>query len=101
MIKFFQFLKRSATSAINFFIQLKHNTILERHFRTKLKRNLTFAIKISQHNVFCNFKVKKRVNNLLKKVEIYQCYNRNGTKLSSTYEIALLIKKKKKIESAA
>ena len=33
---------------MNFMIQLKHNA--ERHFRTKLKRYLTSAIEISQHN---------------------------------------------------
>ena len=28
----------------------RNSAIAERHFRTKLKRNLTFAIEISQHN---------------------------------------------------
>ena len=46
----FFFLKRSATSAMNFLIQLKSNAIAERNFRTKLKRNLTSAIEILQHN---------------------------------------------------
>ena len=35
---------------MNFLIQLKRNAIAERYFRTKLKRNLTSAIEISQHN---------------------------------------------------
>ena len=34
---------------MNFLIQLKRTAIAERHFRTKLKRNLTSAIEISQH----------------------------------------------------
>ena len=41
---------RSATSAMNFLIQLKRNAIPERYFCTKLKCNLTSAIEISQHN---------------------------------------------------
>ena len=36
---------------------------------------------------------RKRVNDLLKKADSYQCYDRNGTKLSSTYKIALLTEK--------
>ena len=36
---------------------------------------------------------RKRVNNFLKKANIYQYYDRNGTKLSSMYGIALLTKK--------
>ena len=35
---------------MNFLIQLNCNAIPERPFRTKLRRNLTTAIKISQHN---------------------------------------------------
>ena len=32
-------------------VEAQHNSaIVERHFRTKLKRNLTSAIEISQHN---------------------------------------------------
>ena len=41
---------RSATSAMNFLNQLKRNAIAERHFYTKLKRNLTSVIEISQTN---------------------------------------------------
>ena len=41
---------------------------------------------------------KKTVNNLPKKAGIYQNYNRNETKSSSEYRIALLIKKKKKLK---
>ena len=48
--RIFLILKRSATSAMNFLIHLKRNAIPERHFRSKLKRDLTSAIKISQHN---------------------------------------------------
>ena len=37
----------------------RNSAIAERHFRTKLKRNLTSAIEISQHNannrIFCKF----------------------------------------------
>ena len=57
----FFFLKRSTTSAINFLIQLKCNAIAERNFRTKLKRNLTSAIEILQHNAntaFFKFQTK-------------------------------------------
>ena len=45
--------------------------ISEWHFRTKLKRNLTSVIEISQHNaniVFFAILDRKRVNNLLKKM---------------------------------
>ena len=35
---------------MNYLIQLKRNAIAERYFRTKLKRNLTSAIEISQHS---------------------------------------------------
>ena len=41
----------------------RNSAIAERYFRTKLKRNLTSAIEISQHNAntafFCNFRLKK------------------------------------------
>ena len=33
----------------------RNSTIAERHFRTKLMRNLTFAIEISQHNANAAF----------------------------------------------
>ena len=45
--------RRSTTSAMNFLIQLKRNTIphlRNRIFWTKLKRNLRSAIEISQYN---------------------------------------------------
>ena len=61
----------------------RNSAILERHFYTKLKRNLTFAIKISQHNTNTAFFAildGKRTNNLLKKADIYQYYDRNVTK---------------------
>ena len=79
-------------------VEVQRNSVIaERHFRTKLKRNLTFAIEISRHDsnaaFFANL-YRKRVNNLLKKAFIYQYYGRNGTKLSSIYRIALLTKKK-------
>ena len=62
-------------------------------------RNLTSAIKISQHNAnsaFYTILDRKRVptNNLLEKVDIYQYYNQNGTKLSSMDRIAQLTEKK-------
>ena len=44
-------------------VEAQHNSaIAERHFGTKLKRNLTSANEISQHNAnttfFCDFKLK-------------------------------------------
>ena len=74
----------------------RNSSIAERHFGTKLKRNLTSAIEISQHNVnnaFFASLFRKRVNSLLKKAEIYQYYDWDGTKLSSMYRILLLTKK--------
>ena len=55
-------------------VEAQHNcTTEEQHFRTKLKRNLTSAIEISQHNanttVFAILH-RKRVNNLLNKPDI-------------------------------
>ena len=51
----------------------RNSAIAERHCLTKLKRNLTSAIEISQHNAntafFCDFD-RKRANNLLKKIDI-------------------------------
>ena len=65
---------------MKFLIQLKRTAIPERHFCTKLKRNLTSAIEISQNNantaLFAIFG-KKRVNNLLSKFGIYQNYDRD------------------------
>ena len=84
-------MKRSTTSAIE-----------EQRFFTKLKRNLTSVMKISQHNANSAFFVildRKKANNLLKKADIYHYYDRNGTKLSSMYKIALLTEKN--FESAA
>ena len=53
----------------------RNSAIAERHFCTQLKRNLTSAIEISQHNVntaiFAIFD-RKIVNNLPKKADIYQ-----------------------------
>ena len=69
---------------------------MEWHFRTKLKRNLTSAIEISHRNANTAVFVilnEKGVNNLLKKADIYQYYDRNEAKLSSMYRIALLTKK--------
>ena len=80
----------------------RNSAIAERHFRTKLKRNLTFTIEISQHNANTAFFAildRKRVNDLLKKADIYQNYDLNGTKLSSMYRIAILTKKKKKLKA--
>ena len=76
----------------------RNSAIAERHFRTKLKRNLTFAIEISQHNaniaLFFDFR-QKRVYNLLKKTDIYQNYDQNRTTFSLMCRIALLTEKKK------
>ena len=74
----------------------RNSAIAERYFRTKLKRNLTSAIEISQHNANTAFFAIldwKRVNNLLNKPEIYQYYDGNRAKLSSMYRIALLTEK--------
>ena len=74
----------------------RNSAIAERYFRTKLKRNLTSAIEISQHNANTSFFAildQKRVNNLLNKPEIYQYYDGNGAKLSSKYRILLLTEK--------
>ena len=75
----------------------RNSAITERYFRTNLKRNLTFAIEISQHNANTSFFAIsdwKTVNNLLNKPEIYQYYDKNRAKLSSMYRIALLTEKK-------
>ena len=75
----------------------RNSAIAERHFRTKLKCNLTSAIEILQHSgrssAFFSILDRKRVKNLLKKADIYQYYNQNRTKLSSMYRIALLTEK--------
>ena len=74
----------------------RNSAIAERYFRTKLKRNLTSAIEISQHNAntaFFAISDWKTVNNLLNKPEIYQYYDGNRAKLSSMYRIALLTEK--------
>ena len=60
-------------------------------------RNWNFATQ-GKYSIFCNF-WPKRVNNLLKKADIYQYFDRNGTKLRSMHRIALLTEKK--FESAA
>ena len=52
----------------------RNYAVAERHFRTKLKRNQTSAIEILQHNpntALFAISDRKRVNNLLKKVDIY------------------------------
>ena len=67
----------------------RNYAIAERHFRTKLKRNLTSAIEISQcsaNTAFFAILGRKRVNNLLK-ADIYQYYDRNGTKLIQRVEL--------------
>ena len=56
----------------------RNSAIAERHFRTKLKRNLNSSIEISQHNANTTFFAildEKRINNLLKTADIYQHYN--------------------------
>ena len=68
----------------------RNSAIAEWHFRTKLKRNLTFAVEIPQHNANTAFFAildRKRINNLLKMVDIYQYYDRSGTKLSQYAEL--------------
>ena len=63
---------------MNFLIQLKRNAIPQWHFRAKFKRNLTSSTEISQHNAniaFFPILDRKRANNLLKKVDIYQYYD--------------------------
>ena len=67
--------------------------IAERHFRTKLKRHLTSAFEISQHDANIAFFAildRKTVNTLLKKTDVCQYYDQNKTKLSSMIRIALL-----------
>ena len=74
----------------------RNSAIAEQHFYPSLKHNLTFAIEISQHNsntAFFAILDRKKANNLLKKAETCLYYDRNGTKLSSTYRIALLTEK--------
>ena len=73
----------------------RNSAIAERHFCTKLKHNLTFAVKLSQHNAkTANYAIldRKRVNNLLNAGN-YQYCDWNRTKLSSTHRIALLTEK--------
>ena len=80
----------------------RNSAIAERHFYTKLKRYLTCAIEVPQRDANTTFFTtldRKRENNLLKKVDVYQFHDRNGTKLSSKYRIALLTEKN--FESAA
>ena len=72
---------------------LRNSAIAKRHFRTRFKRNLISAFEISQHNANTAFFAildRKRVSNLLKKTDIYQYYDRNGTKLNSMFKIALI-----------
>ena len=48
----------------------RNSAIAERHFRTTLKRNLTFATEISQHNAntaFFAILESKRVSNMIYK----------------------------------
>ena len=42
---------------MNYLIRLKRNALTELHFRTKLKRNLTYAIEILRSNVNAAFVV--------------------------------------------
>ena len=61
-------------------------------FSYQIEAQPNFAIEISQHNANTAFFAildRKRVNNLPKKTDIYRYYDRNGTKLSSMYKIAL------------
>ena len=87
---------------MNFLIQLKRNAILQycgTAFSYQVKAQSNFGKKnseISEHNAnTAIFAIlgKKEVNNLQKKTDIYQNYDRNGTKLRSMYRIALLNEK--------
>ena len=49
-----------------------------------------------KYRIFFAILDRKRVNNLLKKANIYQFYDLNRAKLSSIFRIALLTEKKKK-----
>ena len=72
----------------------------ERHFRSKLKRNLTSAILAFYHtmqkqckkHIFCNLRQKK-VNKLLKKADICQYYTILQLKWNKIDRIALLPEK--------
>ena len=53
----------------------RNSAIAERHFCTKLERNLASAIETSQHNANSAFFAilnRKRVSTLLKKADIHQ-----------------------------
>ena len=84
---------------MNFLIQLKPNAIPQlRNGIFVRKLSFTSAIEISQRNANTRFFAIldwKRVNNLLKKTDIYRYSCLNEAKLSSVYRIALLTKKKK------
>ena len=63
---------------MNFLIQLKCNAIVKWHFCYKLEHNLTSTIEITRHYANAAFFVilgKKKGNNLLEKVDIYQNYD--------------------------
>ena len=52
----------------------RNSAFVEQHFRTKLKRNLTSAMEISQryaNTAFFAILDRKRVNNMLKKADIF------------------------------
>ena len=64
-----------------------------------LKRNLTSAIESLQHianTPFLGIIGRKKVNDLLKKADIYPYYDQNVTKLSLMYTIASSNEKKLK-----
>ena len=71
-------------------------------FSYQVKAQPYFRNQISLHKANTAFFAildRKRVNNLLKKTDFYQYYDRNGTKLSSMHGIALVTEKN--FESAA
>ena len=79
------------------------SAIAERHFRTKLKRNLTSAIRMNfttqrKYRIFLRFETKKE-QIIAKEGRHLLTLRSNGTKLRSMYRNALLTEKK--IESAA
>ena len=81
-------------------VEAQHNSaIAERHFRTKLKRNLPSAKWISQHNantaVFATWDKKEQI--IAKEGRHLLILRSNGTKWSSNsmYRMAQLTEKKK------
>ena len=71
----------------------RNSGIEEWDFCTKSRRNPTSAIEILQRNIaFFAILDRNRVNNLLKKADIYEYYDRYRTKLSSMFPQCFKIK---------